>query len=473
MMFWVGVLVAVFCAACSQSNPRSCVDGSCTDPTLPFCDVDGALQGEPKVCIAVECTAGAFEACRDDKAITCNSTGTDYDLVQCQRGCDSAALGCKGCADSGDCNNPTPYCDASNYQCRGCRVDSECASTVCDLDAGTCLSPSEIAYASPAGLDTDACTQTNPCSLNQAIALAATNPSRSTVRMTPGDYLRDLVISSGTIEIVGTGATLDSVAMNGQQFRRGSNVTVRGLRFSLAGGGIYCGWGRVDTSPLGGTLRFVDVVVSATNTFALELQGCVFSATRSHFKTLGAYPAVIRNDTEFTVDRSKFEVTSSYLLVMGSRINFSVTNSVFDDAFVEFDMRDQTGDTSRAVFAFNTVVRQGALALNRSPSGNTGTFLTFIENNIFMAGAGTDAINCPGCSLANNIISRQMSALPASNLIVDPKLVDTIGRDFHLRAGSPAVDAAAPSVGITTDHDFDGNKRPQGPRLDIGAFERL
>lgn len=106
-------------------------------------------------------------------------------------------------------------------------------------------------------------------------------------------------------------------------------------------------------------------------------------------------------------------------------------------------------------------------------TGNTGTFLTFIENNILVAGAGNDAVICPGCSLANNIVSRQQTSLPASNLITDPKLVAPATQDFHLQAGSPAIDAAMPSIGITTDHDHEGNKRPQGARPDIGAFERL
>ncbi len=474
MMFWVGVLVAVVCSACSQSNPRSCVDGSCTDPTLPFCDVDGALQGEPKVCIAVECTAGEFEACRGDQAITCNSVGADYDLIQCQLGCDPAALGCRGCADSSDCSNPTPYCDVSNYECRGCRVDSECASTVCDLDAGTCTPPSEIVYASPAGLDTATCTQANPCSLNQAVALAATNPSRSTVRMTPGDYVKSIVISAGTIKIVGTGATLAAQFMEGHQFLRGSDVSVRGLRFNLASGGMYCGFGLVNTAALGGTLRLRSVTIVPANQHTLQLQGCVFSATDLSVPALDAFQPVVRSDTEFTVDRSKFsQPVGDGMLVIGARITFTVTNSVFDNVYLSLDPRDQTGSTSRVVFAFNTVVRQGTLALGRSEPGNTGTFLTFIENNIFVVGTGTDAIICAGCSLANNVINRQMTALPASNLIVDPKLVDTVGRDFHLQAGSPAIDAAMPSLGITTDHDFEGNKRPQGPRMDIGAFERL
>src|SRR5688572_30210917 len=85
---------------CTKPNPRSCADGLCTDPAFPFCDIDGALQGEPEACIAVSCTAQEFVACRDDLAITCNPSGNDYDVIQCPRGCDVVANGCKTCADS-------------------------------------------------------------------------------------------------------------------------------------------------------------------------------------------------------------------------------------------------------------------------------------------------------------------------------------------------------------------------------------
>ncbi len=65
------------------------------------------------------------------------------------------------------------------------------------------------------------------------------------------------------------------------------------------------------------------------------------------------------------------------------------------------------------------------------------------------------------------------SSLPASNLVgVDPSFVDGAGGDFHLAAGSVAIDAGddTPRGGLGA-QDLDGNPRIQGARVDVGAYE--
>jgi hypothetical protein len=83
--------------SCTKPNPRSCADGICNDPSLPFCDVEGVLGGEPKECIAVSCTPDMFEACRGNDELRCNMTGNNYDTTKCELGCGSETNGCKLC----------------------------------------------------------------------------------------------------------------------------------------------------------------------------------------------------------------------------------------------------------------------------------------------------------------------------------------------------------------------------------------
>jgi len=128
-MWWrVVFLGLVMVAGCTKPNPRSCADGSCSDPTLPFCDVDGALEGQANTCIAVECTPMEFAGCRGDLAITCNTVGSDFDLIECQRGCEEASGGCRLCdPDETACTNGTvATCDAN-----GAVVSSESCPLGC------------------------------------------------------------------------------------------------------------------------------------------------------------------------------------------------------------------------------------------------------------------------------------------------------------------------------------------------------
>jgi hypothetical protein len=52
----------------------------------------------------------------------------------------------------------------------------------------------------------------------------------------------------------------------------------------------------------------------------------------------------------------------------------------------------------------------------------------------------------------------------------NPLFVDPANNNFHLQSGSPAKDAGY-NTSSTVVRDFDGIPRPQGPAVDIGAFE--
>ncbi len=114
LMRWRVVLLGLVIAGCTKRNPRACLDGVCVDPAFPFCDVGGEIEGQADTCIAVSCTAGEFETCRDDFAITCTADGTNFDVVGCERGCE-AGVGCHLCdPNETACTNGTvATCDAA------------------------------------------------------------------------------------------------------------------------------------------------------------------------------------------------------------------------------------------------------------------------------------------------------------------------------------------------------------------------
>jgi len=102
------------------------------------------------------------------------------------------------------------------------------------------------------------------------------------------------------------------------------------------------------------------------------------------------------------------------------------------------------------------------ISANNGASGfhiyRNGTQVVTMRNNIAHGNAGV------GLSLL-------ASALPVNLgfLQVDPMLLAPAALDFHLRAASPAIDSG--DQGLVPPDDIDGEPRPFGARVDIGADE--
>jgi hypothetical protein len=107
-----------------------------------------------------------------------------------------------------------------------------------------------------------------------------------------------------------------------------------------------------------------------------------------------------------------------------------------------------------------------------------------IQNNIFSRPAVENAINFCEADLKNVVIRRNLvfggglkdddddGACRVSDTITgkDPQFVDPQQHDFHLRPGSPAIDAGLADRAPRA--DLEGRPRPQGAGFDLGAYER-
>jgi parallel beta-helix repeat protein len=107
-------------------------------------------------------------------------------------------------------------------------------------------------------------------------------------------------------------------------------------------------------------------------------------------------------------------------------------------------------------FINNVSYHNGYGFQNTSPKNEN----VLIRNNIFYQ--NTVAIDLLSGSESQFLLDHNLTS-------EDPRFVNPAGANFHLQAGSPAIDLGSASSAPTT--DFDGIIRPQGTGFDIGAFE--
>jgi hypothetical protein len=137
----------------------------------------------------------------------------------------------------------------------------------------------------------------------------------------------------------------------------------------------------------------------------------------------------------------------------------------------------QTGDTSARI-SHNTIVGNGfAEALLSGGAGVVSKTLNaeVVRNNLIVSNnGGVNLLNAASSTYDHNLVWGNvtnyagLAAAGAGDVSLDPTFVDAAGKDFRLRAGSPAVDAG---LDLKLGGDYAGNPRPVGAKPDLGAFE--
>ena len=466
-LWWIGLVMScAFVAACSVPNPRSCLDGLCSDPAFPFCDVDGAIGGTAGTCIAVTCEPGTVDACRADSALVCSSQGGNYDVVPCPRGCDAALEGgCRECSEDEHCPAQRPICGASGT-CGGCTADDECASGVCHASMGTCAAPSEVVYAAPLGTAGGSCDQANPCALDRAIVVATAPTTPLIVRLTPGTYATPLSVTTPhKLLVVATGALFG----DGSRIiaNAGADLTVRGFEYVSSvphTTNIEC-WGstsvRTRLSLLDGTMDISGGSGIELTRCDLELERVRLAAESFSFNVYdeGSVRAVR------TWIRGHKSAPWDIVAIAGTRI--TLLNSVLEDVALALGAVSPMPSAPPHLIAYSTLVGDGArIRFSNGPSSPQ----VRAENSVFFSSAGS-AAPFDYVSYVSSL-SYPVAPRPPGVVEGEPRFVDLAGSDFRLAAGSPAIDAAtlgSPQLDVNV--DFTGASRPIGAAKDIGAFE--
>ena len=435
------------CAAHGASGPVDCpaplkcdaAKFTCYDPS------NGGSCNVPQ-----DCTSATTPYCVDHKCVQCmdSANGCTAEAPVC-----SASNACTSCAQEGDCTSytSTPHCGASGAcvacrdgndckmsgqpicdtgACRACASDTECPSNACDKETGACVDESTIIYLSPSGGTTGTCTKSAPCS-TFALGIAQLGGARNVIKAAPGDYSGQFALSHVTATIYGDGATLTANATNLSVIAigDGADVTIQGLHVTGAGGtahppGVACG---TTTPPA--MMRLHRMRIDANDGGGVKINAC------------------------------GFELINDVIVMNGGLA------STFGGVLVQ-----STRAVDPGVLAFDTIV--GNTGLAGSVTGvhcdTLGTPLTFdsdivYDNIVSNGGKQVDS----ACSYTYSDINDSTNG--TGNITSSPGFVNQGGGDYHLGAGSMAIDAADPAS--TLGIDLEGSKRPKGARRDIGAYE--
>jgi parallel beta-helix repeat protein len=206
----------------------------------------------------------------------------------------------------------------------------------------------------------------------------------------------------------------------------------------------------------GGTLNGYGLYIASSNNL---IEGCDISDNRGagiHIWRDGGAPSnnIVRNNRVHDLTRSKD--TRMFGITLAGNNNEIYNNLVYNIKYPD-------SGSNAGIYVFmgsghkiwnNTVANNTADGINLASVSNIE-----VRNNIAYGNTGTAFVNSgTGTVESNNLFG------------VDPLFVNPAGNDFQVKTTSRAVDQGASLSAVKT--DLVGTPRPQGPALDIGAFEQ-
>jgi hypothetical protein len=501
-----------FCDNNGEFPASEGVRGTCIPSPLNGGDGGGGCSS------ADDCTAEAPVCGPSHQCVLC-TLDSDCSRYSSVPHCGGAGA-CVECRGSADCTIvDRPVCDESVSQCRRCSSDGECDSGICDEAAGACVPEDSIVYVDTTGSLTGTCTKEAPCKTIQ-LGVDAASAGRSWVHVAAGTYPDRVSINGKTLQIVASGADLTPAQGPGIEVKGAAIVVIEGIRVKgVAGpGAVSCSDGGSGHAPTL-TLTHVSIEMSSlgvdADNCALTLRGSTLTGNvSSALSSTGGSVTVIESTVSGSTQGGGIFAQNGSLVVTKTTVSANKNVGIYaNNAKVEVSQSRLLGNAGGGATLFtsdfsfvNTIIAKngasggvfgGVLIGGNPPSGPLGGKFEFntvsgnsasttqsgtggglrcqsvsvalaFENNIVYGNTGATQVTGANCSWAYSDVGPD-SVSGTGNLNMMPEFVGDSTNDYHLKPGSPGIDAANPAALLST--DIDGDSRPAGGRSDMGADE--